>query len=138
MFLLLLGPSYTLWGLFCTTCSNFAYSKYHLTYVILYICTYIYIIWDHHWDCLDCFTNFSQYTHRINFQSFFRRPSVSCGFPSPVGAVVPVVLGQGDSASGCPGLRCPGHWLGSARGGTSLYFQATEMGRCWEKRPSRN
>lgn len=138
MFLLLLGPSYTLWGLFCTTCSNFAYSKYHLTYVILYICTYIYIIWDHHLDCLDCFTNFAHCTHHINLQSCFRCPRVSCGFISPARAVTPLVLRQCNSASGCPELRCTGHGLSSGRGGMFLYFQAIEKGHCWEKCPSWN
>lgn len=101
-----------------------------------YIYVHIYIIWDHHLDCFDCFTNFSHCTHRINFQSFFRCPSVSCGFTSPVRAVMPLVLRQCNSASGCPELRYTGHWLSRGRGGKFLYFQATEMGHCWEKCPS--
>lgn len=109
----------------------------HIRYII-YMYIYIYIIWDHHLDCLDCFTNFSHCTHRINFRSFFRCPRVSCGFISPVRAVMPLVLRQCNSVSGCPELRYTGHWLSSGRGGMFLYFQATEMGRCWEKCPSWN
>lgn len=60
----------------------------------------------------------------------------SCGFTSPVRAVMPLVLKQRDLASGCPELRYTGHWLCSGRGGMFLYLQATEMGHCWEKRPS--
>lgn len=97
-----------------------------------YIYVHIYIIWDHHLDRLDCFTNSAHCTHRINFQSFFRRRSVTCRFTRPIRAVMPLVLGQRNSAPGGPELHYRGHWLSSGRGGMFLYFQATEMGQCWE------
>lgn len=46
---------------------------------------------------------------------------------------MPLLLRQCNSVSSCPKLHYMGHWLSSGRGGMFLYFQATEMGHCWEK-----
>lgn len=103
---------------------------------LYYIYVHIYIIWDHHLDCLDCFTNFPHCTHHINFQSFVRCPGVSCRFTRPLRAVTSLVLGQYNSALAADPGRCPKlcyvrYWLSSGRGRTVQYFQTSEMGPYW-------
>lgn len=75
----------------------------HVRYII-YMYIYIYNMRSSFGLFRDCFTNFSHCTHRLKFQSFCRCPGVSCGFSSPVRAVMPLVLGQCNAAPGCPEL----------------------------------